>query len=183
MEIKYNTISIDSSLNGTGLYLHDKSGGSESLTIKPKGDRKKKMLTINESISNAIDVYDIELMIIEDYAFNVKKTRSFTILAEVQGIIKMHAYRRDIIVLEVPIFCWKTFFSNLPKKENKKEYAKFISRRAKKEFKTTDEADAYLLFQTVKNVSKGMIWSEGHKNLIKKINEIGGIWDVSTSNL
>lgn len=164
-----NTISIDPSLRSTGIFI--------------KTDKEERLFTIDNNLKSEqdcfcnidayiraiIEKYQIELVLIEDYAYGYKNSTSITPLAEVKGIIKLIAYDLNIDIILIPIQCWKAFSKITEKrKDTKKAQLNYISQAKQfygRDFKSTDEVDAFLIYFSVRQILNGIIKTDSHKKL------------------
>ena len=107
-------IGLDLSLCNTGWVILDKNGkcvNSGTITTKPIPKKKPKRIKplkefelmgirrwhyIKQKIDQVISMYKPKIAIIENYAYNVKKTRSVFQIGELGGIIKYLLFIRGI---------------------------------------------------------------------------------------
>lgn len=102
----------------------------------------------------ALESKDFDLLIIEEYAYSgAGGSRSATVQAELGGVIRALFAARGVPIVEVPISLWKAVTGIRRKKSSLLEVSDYLNAVAEKfklRFKTVDEADAFLLFQTVR---------------------------------
>ena len=172
-----NIISIDSSKVSTGLYIKLKDKAF-SMCIDTHGmTDKEAYIFIQGKMQNIIEKYKIEVAFIEDYPFNTKNSRSVTVLAEIKGIIMAELYKRNVYVIKVPIPTWQGLCKGvLPKKSAKKKYLEHVEKYYNKKFKTTDEADAYMIIIVMYLIYKGLTKTDGHVKLQKKMRALGKLF-------
>ena len=173
-----NIISIDPAKANIGIYI--KSGKKEHYTTintTKEKTTKDKYLHIQKSIRELVKQYNIQVAFIEDYAYSIIRSQSVTKLAEVKGILLAVMYEHNIEVVKVNIQTWKGLAKvKLPDKARKKDYINIVNSYYKKQFKTTDECDAYMIALAMYSVYKGVIKTDSHLILQKKMKEIGKIF-------
>jgi len=143
-------ISIDPSLRSTGIfYVED--GAVNSEVIQKKGDRLEVLGYMARKF--ALESKGFDLLIIEDYSFGAGGSRSITVQAELGGLIRGLFSARGVPILEMPIQLWKAVTDIRGKKGTameKSDYLNLVGEKFKVRFKTTDESDAFLMYQTVR---------------------------------
>lgn len=153
-----NIISIDPSLRSTGVFYQLPEFNREmSKVISPSGDINIALGRIQESIINDMandpDIWSkIALCIIEDVYLSTK-TKSKEIVM-VSGVIRATISNHCIPIIEINVNTWKsiTGWKKLSKGITKKDTEAYCFRVAEfygKHFKTTDEADAYMMYLAV----------------------------------
>lgn len=145
VKVPKKIIGLDLSLTSTGLVSYLLSDGSETIkTIKTNNkttymNRYDQVLTeIKSEVLN-----NDPLFLIEGYSFgSFSKSTAMSNLIELGGIIKFYLWQRGLEVISVPPTLLKKFITG--KGNAKKEDIKLgIYKKYGKEFKTSDEADAY----------------------------------------
>jgi hypothetical protein len=170
-----NIISIDPSLTSTGIFINK---GRKNLTIstaKLKSE-KEKYNYIRECFEVIIDENKIGLCLMEDYGYSTQRMKT---QAEVKGIILSIMYKNDIPVMKIPINTWKSLIDYLPDekdKKKKKPYMQKINEHYKKEFKSTDECDAYLIMRACYLAYQGACKIESHLLLQRKLKAMGELF-------
>lgn len=170
-----NIISIDPSKANTGVYMkwYDREHFYTINTSKLKTEAEKYQKIWNEIYLNC-QAYDMKMAFIEDYAYSGH--RSMTSLAEVKGIILFALYNNNIPVIKVTPSTWQALCKlDLPKTKNK-EYVNQVNQFYKKDFKTSDECDAYMMLVSMCYIWKGVIKTDSHLKLQKKMKAIGEIF-------
>lgn len=177
-------LAIDPSLRSTGICLF--TGGkikTETWAYKKDIKRIDIMSDLYWKIVNLyIDMQGaVDYMVIEDYAFSQigKRSRgsaSITPLAEVQGLLKGICAAHSSKVVVMSSQTWKSVVGwvTLPKmkKADIEYYISTTKKLFKKEFKTTDECDAYMIYLAFKMiVMKECRVTEGVKNIYKDLKE------------
>lgn len=137
-------IGLDLSLNSTGLCVMDATTVMTK-TITP--DKTQPMnMRVNDILKEILAHVDSESVVfIEDYAYaSFPGSSSVTILAEINGVIKHALWSKFIPYHTIPPTTIKKFLtgSGKAKKEDMKlkGYIKY-----NREFRTSDEVDAYVL--------------------------------------
>ena len=146
-------MAIDPSKWSTGIALYDK-GVLKTLAIRPskKLTDSEVLAEIGATIGVIAKEHGINLALIEDYAFGVRNSRSITALGEVQGVIKAALGVYFIPVISVSIPLWKSRTIGQIKKADKKAYLDAVEKKYSHRFTTTDEADAYMIYEAVKAI-------------------------------
>lgn len=148
---KIDVISVDPSLRSTGVYI---AGKDQSFTIKTNPDEDR-VQTLSKLMRKWNEIFNGggQLLLIEDYAFS-RNSQSVTKLAEVGGIIRAAAGEFNMQILEIPSTFWKhwTNQSEAPDKKKEKDYCEYFSKKYSRSFATTDEVDAFLIYQSCLNV-------------------------------
>jgi len=171
-----NIISIDPSKNSIGIYVRQEIGEEMIGTIvNDFKTERESILNIENKLAEYLDLYNISICLIEDYPYHMKNSKSLTILAEIKGLIKFLVLKRNIKIIYIPISIWKSFSKITEKKKDTKKaknnYINQAKLNYKKDFKSTDEVDAFLMFYTVCMLKKGIIKSNSQLNLRKQIDK------------
>lgn len=178
-----NIISIDSAKANIGIYI--RKGNSElytTINTTKKKTKADKYLHIRNEMKRLCEENKIKLAFLEDYTFSVKRSQSVTSLAEVKGLILITLYELDISVIMVNPSTWKAMCKlALPSKKNKKEYVDSVNAYYKKMFKSTDECDAYLMLLSMYYICKGVVKTDSHLILQKKMKAFGNIFQEQTN--
>ena len=147
-----NVISIDPSKSKTGVFTRiDKVESSFVITNKAKTTHSEALIKIYSEFSRILDSGVYDFGIIEN-----PKHSSFSVyIFEIVGIIKLAFAQHGIPLIPVYVMTWKTLtMKDISKKESTKEYLKIVKKKYDREFKNTDEADAFLIYQAVKQIAK-----------------------------
>jgi Holliday junction resolvasome RuvABC endonuclease subunit len=176
---KMNIVSIDSAKANIGIFIiseKTKIEISTTISTTTKKTNAEKYLHIKKSIEKLCQENNIEVAFIEDYTYSIKRSQAVTSLAEVKGIILVTLYEFKIPVIKVNPQTWKAMAKlSLPEKKNK-EYIKVVNNFYKKEFKTSDECDAYMMLLSMYYIYQGVVKTDGHLILQKKMKAIGNIF-------
>jgi len=177
-------MAIDPGLRSVGIYINIQDGDDMALTIKAlKNDTEKDIYNnIDIILRELIKFYKIKVILCEDYAMSkFGKSTSGSCLAEIKGLLKSIIYDDSLGVdgmVLIPISMWKSIHKNLglPKYKGKK-YIEIINKTFKKNLKTADEADAYLMLISAYLINKGVVKSNSQLRLLNKLREYGEIWE------
>jgi len=100
------------------------------------------------------DGEEINFAIIEGYGVNLKKRNSMLFMGEVIGVIRLTLTLHDIPIITMPIQTWKHYCRIESKKSLIRKYLDEVYQKFNMEFDTTDEADAYMMYRALVNISK-----------------------------
>lgn len=154
-----NIIAIDQSLRQTGIYVE--STGN-TYVIKTKGLSEGEALNkLYYRLKTGIEKNSPCIIVYEgNSCFGSLGYGASTLFAAI-GIIKLIAAQTKNIIYEMPVNTWKTFIfgkkrKEWPKKGNKTaadtaEYLRIVQHFTGKKFQTTDEADAYMIYEAYVN--------------------------------
>lgn len=145
-------ISIDPSLRSLGIFFSEDGEYNSNVIQRTEKDRIEvlKRMTLKFAREAALGW---DLLLIEAYAFGAGNSRSITTMAEIGGLIRGLFSARGVPIIEVPIGVWKSVTGISLKKGTAMANSDYINEVAKKykiRFKTVDEVDAYLIYETVK---------------------------------
>jgi len=155
-----NILSLDLSLSNTGYAIFSSNICVESGNIKVKIKSTKcnvccteRLYEIKDRISQLIEKYDgFKFCIIEGYSYT-KNSQALSGLYELGGVIKNLLYENNIQVIIIPPMTAKKFLDNKQAYKDGKEsgmsnkeitYKLICNKMGKWDFKSDDEADAYL---------------------------------------
>ena len=160
-------MSIDPGSNCTGIYI--KCDNIEYITsIKPQ--RPNRLKYMFERFDLIVSEWNITYALLEDYAYGDNLAGKRT-LSEIEGVIKCVLEIRGIPCILVPISTWKSFVNNwLPKKKNK-NYLQTVKEYYGKQFATTDEADAFMIYNSVEKMISGIAATYGARRVVQEIKE------------
>jgi hypothetical protein len=153
-----NIVSIDPSLRSTGLFFCEE-GKCRSETLAPKTDRLVTLGFYARYFVKLAKSKDWDLLLIENYSFG-SKSNAVTVQAEVGGIIRACFAARGILIVEMPIQTWKAIAGiRLPKVsvKDKSDYKNAVMNKFDFTFDTTDEADAFMIFWAIREISRGRV--------------------------
>ncbi len=138
------TLGIDLSLTGTGLSVVEGDKLLFSECYKPKNKAgPQRLIEIRHKISEVIDKYQPKLICLEGYSFGSRGRALFQI-GELGGLIRVLLHKTGIKWIEIPPSQVKKFATG---KGNcgKDLILQQVYKRWGMEFKTSDEADAFIL--------------------------------------
>jgi len=147
-----NIISIDPSKLKTGVFTRiDKIESSFVIKNKTGSTIGETLIKIYSEFSKILDagVYDFGMV------ENPRHSSFAMYMFEIIGVIKLAFAEHGIPIIPVYVQTWKTLtMKGVNKKENAAVYLKIVKKKYDREFKTTDEADAFLIYQAVKIIAK-----------------------------
>lgn len=134
-------LAIDPSLNGTGLC--SPSGLTWNM---PKTDLKgaRRLLKLEDSLRDALEHAQPDLVVLEDYSYG-SKGRSVFQIAEWGGVLRLLLHKQGIPVAFVPptsLKSWVTGKGNA----NKATVVSQVTKVSGETFETDDQADAWALW-------------------------------------
>lgn len=145
-----NIISIDFSKISTGVYTNI-NGKEASFAIKIKSSVKlpDAMCIIYNEFTKILDDNNYDFGLIE-WIYRG------TSLLKISGVICLAFAQHKIPLVEIPAMTWKSVLGicKLDKKHDPDKYMSFVETKYGKVFDTTDEADAYMSYQAVKQICK-----------------------------
>lgn len=137
-------LGLDPSLTGTGLSVVDNDNLLFSECYKPKNKKgPQRLIEICHKISEVIDAYQPELICLEGYSFGSRGRALFQI-GELGGLIRVMLHKTGIKWLEITPSQVKKFATGMGNC-GKDIILQQVYRRWGMEFKTSDEADAFVL--------------------------------------
>ena len=146
-------ISLDPSLRSFGIYYNrDGERSSETISLPNSYDRLDVLAILTYRFA-AISKEGWDLVIVEAYAYGRANSRSITVQAEIGGLVRGLFGVRKVPIIEVPIGVWKSVTGIREKKgtaTHKSDYLNAVHKLFGERFTTTDEADAMMIYQTVK---------------------------------
>lgn len=149
-------IAIDPSLRSTGLFVEETR---KTFAIAPKGHEYQALYEIFLEVNKFFRTYRPSDIVIEQLAYS-RHSRGISSLAAVHGVIKVAAMHYKITIHELAPTSWKSFIfggkrTGWPKKGKSKkitmQYLDAVKKATGHGFKTTDEADAYMIYKTYIN--------------------------------
>lgn len=150
-----SVMGIDPSLTSTGLVTLSPNGDYESNAIQPTERGMERLTEIREAVWDAADAwFDFpQLVAIEGYAFGARGAAMFS-LGELGGVLRWSLHSWHIPYIDVPPSQVKKFATG--KGNSKKdEIMLAVYKRWGVEFKTSDEADAYVLARIALALTEG----------------------------
>ena len=161
-------LGIDLSLTGTGLSVVEGDRLLFSECYKPKNKSgPTRLIEIRHKVSETIDKYQPELICIEGYSFGSRGRALFQI-GELGGLIRVLLHKTGIKWLEITPSQVKKFAAGVGNC-GKDIIMQQVYKRWGMEFKTSDEADAFVLAKI------GTILLGYKEKLIKAQEEVIGV--------
>lgn len=151
-----NFVIVDPSLRSSGVLVSN-GLNVRSYAITSKSTRLETLGLYLKHFSELAFSNNWDFLAIESYSFG-SHSRSLTVQAEIGGIIRACFSAEKVPVIEIPIPTWKSVTGIRLKKttkSDKKAYTDAVFKKYGVQFDTTDEADTYLMYQTLKAVSRG----------------------------
>lgn len=152
-----NIISIDPSSRSTGVFFC-KQGKMNSYAFQRDYQRLDLLGVYAKHFVKEARETDWDLLLIENYTFG-STSKSVTTQAEIGGIIRSCFSAFRIPILEVSNTTWKAQLEipKMKKKsvQEKREYLNYCIERFGFTFNTTDEVDAFYIFWSVVQMSRG----------------------------
>lgn len=172
-----NIISIDSAKAHIGIYIKTNKEYHETITTTKLNNDNEKYQHIYIRITDLCLDNKIEVAFLEDYPFSIGNSRSITALAEVKGIILLALYNQNIKIIKVNPSTWQAMVKlELPKKQKAKVYIEAVNKFYNKSFESTDECDAYMMLISMYYIYKGVVKTDSHLKLQKKMMAVGDIF-------
>ena len=168
-----NILCIDPSLRSTGV-LKLKEGKITTYVIKRKEERVEALGWFLKHFAYVAKETTWDLVLIESYSFG-SYSSAVTVQAEIGGIIRGIFSGYKVPIIEMPIQTWKAITGIRMKKGTlleKSDYLNKVQEVVGYRFETTDEADAFLMFWSLKEISRNRAGKYGHK--IK--DQLEGLW-------
>lgn|SRR5512136_76907 len=180
MGINMNVISIDPSKYSTGIYMTVHEVETTTIIDNPKGCSNEQAADkIYDTVYSLLDIGNgtqFDFGLIEGYSFNREKWQSIIPLAEIGGVIRLVFYKVGIPLVEIPTQSWRSISGvnkfGIDKQKEPEQYLQAIKNYFKKEFNTTDEADAYLIYMVSMDVMRSSWARDESKTFWKKLQEI-----------
>lgn len=152
-----NVISIDPSKYSTGIFTKIDGQENSFVILNKKGCSQEEALkNIYQVFTSILKKEKYHFGLIEGYGFNFKSKniRSVIPMSEVGGVIKLIFAQAEIPLITVPVQTWRTLTIGRINKKSKDNYLAAISIKYGCNFSTTDESDAFLIYQAVKEMAK-----------------------------
>lgn len=145
-------ISVDPSLRSLGIFYQENGEINSDVIQRTEKDRLDVLGRICLKFAKE-SALGWDLLIVEGYSLGATNSNAVTVQAEVGGLIRGLFTARKVPIIEVPIPTWKHVTKTTLKKGNAmatSDYLNEVIRKFGIKFKTTDEADAYMLYETVR---------------------------------
>jgi crossover junction endodeoxyribonuclease RuvC len=140
---RMNIMGLDLSLTSTGYSINGETG-----TIAVKTRDAERLYDIREDVVNLVKSHDVDVVIVEGYAFSARNSQSHKI-GELGGVIRLSLYELDVPYVEVPPTC-RAKFATGKGNSSKTEVVSAVSARTGIVWSgkgTDDMCDAWLLEQ------------------------------------
>jgi crossover junction endodeoxyribonuclease RuvC len=131
-------VGIDASLTGTGIAILNSSLRTECIQTGLTGSRR--LVDIRERVRSIVE--GAELVVLEGYAF--ARPNQAHQIGELGGVLRVLFYEMGLKVIEVAPSAVKKYATGKGNAK-KEDIAVAIYKRWGREFKTNDEADAFVL--------------------------------------
>jgi len=167
-----NLISIDPSLRHTGIFQRIDGKLSADLFEPKSKDRIKALAEFLFYFVNLPKGFD--LCFIEDYAPGAKGAQG-RVQGEVGGIIRACFQARGVPVIAVPIATWQSVTGISIKRGTTmpdSDYLNAVANKYKIRLQTTHEADAYMIYETVRRSAKKLLPQLGAQNIRHRLEEL-----------
>ena len=156
-----NVISIDPGMTSMGLYVY-RSGSGYSICIRREENQEN--YDHLPDVRRAILKYakGADMALVEDYAYGLPAGRAASSI-EAGGVVRATLAEMGIPIVTVPIPTWKALTIKHHRKNTvaeKKEYFRIVMEKYGREFTTTDEADAFCIYQAVLRIWSGGVGGE-----------------------
>jgi len=165
-----DVISIDPGVNQTGLYLY--RGGGRSFCVRRAHDERPYFYLVWLRRSVMEVAAGMDLAIVEDYPYTMPGSQSASAI-EVGAVVREALAEVDVPIVTVAISLWKSLTIGIkPKKGGvalNHQYLAVIRDQYGVDFATTDEADAFLMYQAALRVWKEGGRTDAQRNLRARI--------------
>lgn len=133
----------------------------------------------NDKLKFLIEVFCVDVVVIEDYAFGYAASRQLY-GAEIKGMLKNIIYQQNkkIKIIKISIQLWKSYLNkDILKIRNQKKRWVLPYRKAVKEkygwgFITEDTCDAYFMAKAILLIKKGVIKSKAAQSIYNQLQEV-----------
>lgn len=169
-----NAIALDPSLRSFGTYaVRDGVETSEVKRIPASVDRLDTLGRLLSWLSR-LSAEPWDLCLVEGYSMG-SIGQAITTMAEVGGIARGLFMARKVPVVEVPPQVWKAVTGIRLKKGtalHKSDYINAVVKLYGKHFETTDQIDAFLIYQTVKKCGTETAIGPGAVRIRQRLEEL-----------
>jgi Holliday junction resolvasome RuvABC endonuclease subunit len=184
-DMDMNIVAFDPSLVSTGVWI-DAKAQSTVIKTDAKANRIQRLAAIHSQVTSILRDARPDLVVVENYAFQVRNSKAITVQAEVGGIIRSVAHLMGAYVVEVSAMQWKSAVMGKDmiraKKGTKMEkslYLGYVESQSGIRFATCDEADAFMIAEYVKDVLNGGAPQTDAAKRLKKHLEDMNIGDIA----
>lgn len=172
-----NIISIDPSKIRTGVFtIIDEKESSLLLENKRNIPQEEALICIYNFFNYILNNNHFDIGLIEGYGFNPKNRKSIIPMCEIGGVIKLIFNNALIPLITIPVMTWKTLTIGkykIDKRKNPDEYLRMIEFKYEKSFESIDEADAFLIYISAKEIGKRTKYlTPSMKKIRKQISDI-----------
>lgn len=130
----------------------------------------------NDRIDFLIKVFEIDIIVIEDYAFSRAASRQLY-GAEIKGMLKniIYKYDRKIKIIKMPIGTWKSYMlKDILQIRNQKKswigpYKESVRKHYGWNFKSEDVCDAYFMAKAIMLINRGVIKSKAAQKIYNQL--------------
>lgn len=165
-------ISIDPSLRSTGVYA-----GGKLYTLNNKTNKEVSAI---EALKNIYEwfiyfgtKYNPKIALVEDYSYSRSESSSMTDIAEIRGILHVVSFECGFVVIPVNITLWKSIVRFSMQKGTKPKNDNYIVAARQRypgfDFKSTDEVDAFMIYQAVATIYQYGPNTEAQTRLINEV--------------
>lgn len=171
---EYQFVIVDPSLRSSGVLIYDQ-GEIATYAIQRIEPRIDVLGWYVKHFAALAKKTTWDFLCIEDYSFS-SQSRSITIQAEIGGIIRACFSAYHIPIIEMPIQTWKAITGiRLAKNTlaNKSDYINAVQKKTGYMADTTDEADTYLMYYSLKKIYSGSVRSNTGVKIKSVLEEIG----------
>lgn len=169
-----NTIAIDPSKSSTGIFCKvNNVETSRLIKTKPGCSQGETLPYIYKKMCEIVSANQFDLGFIEMGTITVNPIGAVS-LFEVSGVIRLACAQHNIPMITVPIPTWKSLTIGVrTDKKNKTRYLSLVKQKYGIEFKTTDQADAYMIYCAIKEISQhaGKL-TDAQQKIYNQISEI-----------
>ncbi len=145
-------VAVDPSLRSLGLFYMEDGEFNSDVIQRTEKDRLDVLGRICLKFAREAAL-GWDLLIIEGYALAATNSNAVTVQAAIGGLIRGIFTARKVPIIEVPIPTWQMVTKTKLKKGNAlatSDYLNDVVRKFGIRFKTTDEADSFLMYETVR---------------------------------
>lgn len=145
-------IAVDPSLRSLGIFFQEDGEINSAVIQRTEKERLDVLGRICLKFAREAAL-GWDLLLIEGYALGATNSNSVTVQAEIGGLIRGLFTARKVPIIEVPIPTWQSVTKTTIKKGNAMATSNYLNDVVKKfgiRFQTTDEADAFMIYETVR---------------------------------
>lgn len=166
--MKLDIITIDPSKICTGYYINttDETGVIKN---KTKTGNEDVLINIYYRMEDIVEQRNFDLAVIEGYSFNPVNPVAASVLMEIGGVIKLVFADHNIPVISIPPQSWRSKTIGKIKKSSKGKYIQAVKEKYGREFETTDEADAYMIYMALAEIAKKTKYLKPYEKVIREM--------------